>query len=212
VDGVCQFLKKFFAKSRGQQGLSSYLPFLFESKYIRIKGILKYNRKFLEGISSDQKGGVGTSLVRVAIGNVVPKNVAEMTCAKGLRELLERAHSVLNGIALLSIPFTAVIIDKVVDVEIMETSRKSDARNILCNFRRSVTSYHSSILGHEHKALAHIMISCAGKGLAFGRHSMSMQHLPISLWSALPLGTLNVRTVANQIRNSVSFSAWRRGH
>jgi hypothetical protein len=53
-------MKKFFAKSRGQQGLSLYLPFLFESKYIRTKGILKYNGKFLEGISSNQKGGVGT--------------------------------------------------------------------------------------------------------------------------------------------------------
>jgi hypothetical protein len=29
---------------------------------IRTKGILKYNGKFLEGISSDQKGGVGTPL------------------------------------------------------------------------------------------------------------------------------------------------------
>jgi hypothetical protein len=34
----------------------------FESKYIRTKEILKYNGKFLEGISSDQKGGVGTPL------------------------------------------------------------------------------------------------------------------------------------------------------
>jgi hypothetical protein len=64
VDSVCQLLKKFFAKSGAQQGLSSYLPFLFESEYIRIKGILKYNGKFLEGISSDQKGGVGTPLQR----------------------------------------------------------------------------------------------------------------------------------------------------
>jgi hypothetical protein len=62
VDSFCQLLKKFFAKSRGQQGLSSYLPFFFESKYIRTKGIVKYNEKFLEGISSDQKGGVGTPL------------------------------------------------------------------------------------------------------------------------------------------------------
>jgi hypothetical protein len=62
VDGACQLLKKFFAKSRGQQGLSSYLPFLFESKYIRTKWILKYNGKFLEGILFDQKGGVGTPL------------------------------------------------------------------------------------------------------------------------------------------------------
>jgi hypothetical protein len=62
-DSVCQLLKKFFAKSRGQQGLSSYLPFLFENKYIRTKGILKHNGKFLEGISFDQKGGVGTPLI-----------------------------------------------------------------------------------------------------------------------------------------------------
>jgi hypothetical protein len=62
VNSVCQLLKKFFAKSRGQQGLSSYLPFLFGSKYIRTTGILKYNGKFLEGISSDQKSGVGTPL------------------------------------------------------------------------------------------------------------------------------------------------------
>jgi hypothetical protein len=64
VDSVCQLLKKALAlaKSRGQQGLSSYLPFLFESKYIRTKGILKYNGKFLEEISSDQKGGVGPPL------------------------------------------------------------------------------------------------------------------------------------------------------
>jgi hypothetical protein len=62
VDSVCQFLKKFFAKSRGQQGLSSYLRFIFEGKYIRTKGILKYYGQFLEGISSDQKGGVGTAL------------------------------------------------------------------------------------------------------------------------------------------------------
>jgi hypothetical protein len=62
VDSVCQLLKKFFAKSRGEQGLPSYLLFLFDSQYIRTKGILKYNRKFLEEISSDQKGGVGTPL------------------------------------------------------------------------------------------------------------------------------------------------------
>jgi hypothetical protein len=62
VESVCQLLKKFFAKSRGQQGLSSYLPFLFESKDIKAKGILKFNGKLLEGISSDQKGGVGTPL------------------------------------------------------------------------------------------------------------------------------------------------------
>jgi hypothetical protein len=62
VDSVCQVLKQFFAKSRGQQGLSSYFPYLFESTYIRTKGILKYNGKFLDGISSDQKGGVGTPL------------------------------------------------------------------------------------------------------------------------------------------------------
>jgi hypothetical protein len=62
VDSVCQLLKKFFAKSRGQQGLSLYLPFLVESKYIRTKAILKYDGKFLEKISSDQKGGVGTPL------------------------------------------------------------------------------------------------------------------------------------------------------
>jgi hypothetical protein len=62
VNSVCQLLKKFFAKSRGQPGLSSYLPFLFESKYIKTKGILKYNGKFLEGISSDQEGGVDISL------------------------------------------------------------------------------------------------------------------------------------------------------
>jgi hypothetical protein len=62
VDSVCQLLKKFFAKSHGQQGLSSYLLFLFESKYIRTEEILEYNGKVLEGISSDQKGGVGTPL------------------------------------------------------------------------------------------------------------------------------------------------------
>jgi hypothetical protein len=62
VDSVCPLLKEFFARSRGQQGLSSYLPFLFESKYIRTEGILKYNGKVLEGISSDQKCGVGTPL------------------------------------------------------------------------------------------------------------------------------------------------------
>jgi hypothetical protein len=62
VDSVCRLLKKFFAKSLGQQGLSSYFPFLFESKYIRTERILKYNGKVLEGISSDQKGGVGTPL------------------------------------------------------------------------------------------------------------------------------------------------------
>jgi hypothetical protein len=62
VDSVCQLLKKFFARSGGQQRLSSYLPFLFESKYIRTKGILKYNGEFLEGISSDSKGGVGAPL------------------------------------------------------------------------------------------------------------------------------------------------------
>jgi hypothetical protein len=63
VDSVCQLLKKFFAKSRGQQGLSSYLPFIFESKYIKTEGILKYNGKILQGISSDQKGGIGTPLL-----------------------------------------------------------------------------------------------------------------------------------------------------
>jgi hypothetical protein len=62
VDSACQLLKKFFAKSRGQQGFSSCLPFLFESTYIRTEGILRYNEKILEGISSDQKGGVGTHL------------------------------------------------------------------------------------------------------------------------------------------------------
>jgi hypothetical protein len=62
VDYVCQLLEKFFAKSSGQQGLSSSPPFPFESKYIGTTGILKYNGKFLEGISSDQKGRVGTHL------------------------------------------------------------------------------------------------------------------------------------------------------
>jgi hypothetical protein len=62
VYSVCQHLKKVFTKSRYQQSLSSYLPFLFESKYIRTERILKCNGKVLEGISSDQKGGVGTPL------------------------------------------------------------------------------------------------------------------------------------------------------
>jgi hypothetical protein len=62
VDGACQLLEKFFAKSHGQQGLSSYLSFLFESKYVITKEILKYSEKFMEGISSDQKGGIDTPL------------------------------------------------------------------------------------------------------------------------------------------------------
>jgi hypothetical protein len=49
-------------------GLSLYLPFLFESKYIRTKGILKCNGKALEGISSDQKGGLGIPLLLIIKG------------------------------------------------------------------------------------------------------------------------------------------------
>jgi hypothetical protein len=75
MDSVCQLLKKFFAKSRGRQGLSSYLPFLFESKYIRTKRILKYNGKVLEGISSGQMGGVGTPRP----GAMVPQKMTSMT-------------------------------------------------------------------------------------------------------------------------------------